>query len=220
MLAIEALREKVDREELTDTFRGTPHSPMQLRESDMPKAREWAHYFRPRKTLRTLGLRKGMTFADLGCGYGTFSIPAAEIVGRKGTVYAIDIDQRMVNHVVQRSRRFMNVRALVGDITSSTSSVFDGLAPHGVDLVLLANVLHGTKNKTSLLKSASRILSRNGRLVVLNWNVEKTPRGPPMKLRPTPQQTIRYFKRAGYNKPRVLQVPLYHYAVIADKVSG
>lgn len=188
---------------------------MQLRESDMPEEVEWVQYFHPKNTLQMLGLRRGMVFADLGCGYGTFTIPAAEIVGRKGKVYAVDLDPGMVGRVLAKSKKLGNVRAIVGDITSPAST-YVKLPPHQVDFVLLANVIHGTRNKVALLKSIARILSPNGRIVVLNWNVAKTPRGPPMKMRPTPEQTINYLKRAGYDAPHVVKVLPHHYGVVAQ----
>ena len=45
----------------------------------------------PEKILLQIGLNTGMTFVDIGCGYGFFSIPAAEIVGPSGKVICIDI---------------------------------------------------------------------------------------------------------------------------------
>lgn len=141
---------------------------MQLKESDMPEESEWKKYFpHPRDTLQALGLKRGMTFADLGCGYGTFTIPAAEIVGKKGAVYAIDLDPLMIDRVLAklRSKNLKNVRAIVGDMTSLASIV--SLPRHRVDFVLLSNVIHGTKSKVALLKSVSTtILSKEGKIVV------------------------------------------------------
>jgi ubiquinone/menaquinone biosynthesis C-methylase UbiE len=186
-------------------------------ETDMPSETEWRKYFRPRNTLFELfGLRPGMTLVDLGCGYGTFSIPAAQIVGMRGLVYAIDIDEKMVGRVLSRARRrkLTNVKAIVSDISTLTDR---GVPYSCADIVLLVNIIHGTRNRVSLLKSVKRFLKRNGRVIVMNWAVDpKTPRGPPMKMRPSPEQTVAYMKSAGYDQSLVMQVPPYHYAVIAD----
>jgi len=66
-------------------------STLRLKESDMPEEDEWEKYFRPFETLTRLGLKKGVTFVDLGCGYGTFTLAASSIVGSEGHVYAVDI---------------------------------------------------------------------------------------------------------------------------------
>ena len=34
-----------------------------------------------------------MTFTDIGCGQGFFTVPAAKIVGNGGKIYASDISQ-------------------------------------------------------------------------------------------------------------------------------
>lgn len=40
----------------------------------------------PEKTLKDIGLKEGKNFADIGCGYGFFTISAAKIVGESGNV--------------------------------------------------------------------------------------------------------------------------------------
>jgi ubiquinone/menaquinone biosynthesis C-methylase UbiE len=186
-----------------------------LKETDLPLEKEWETYFKASQTLHTLGLRRGMILADLGCGYGTFSIPAAQIVGNRGIVYAIDVDPKMVERVSERAHRIglTNVIARTGDIIASPRKK-PGIPARSVDLALLANIIHGTRKKVHLLKSVSRILRDNGSIAVINWKLERTPRGPPMKLRPTEDETGSYLINAGYVSPRVRYLPPYHYAVV------
>jgi len=187
---------------------------MRLKESGMPEEDEWERYFRPKETLLLMGLRKGMVFADLGCGYGTFALAGAEIVGKAGVIYAVDINRRMVEYVEKRNtmRGFRNIRAMRGDITSLKRL---GLPDQSVDFALLANVFHGTRGKVGLLRGVARILRPYGRIAIMNWKVCKTPRGPPIKIRPTPESTVSYLVRAGYRNAKVRDIPPYHYAVVA-----
>jgi len=47
-------------------------------------------YFRdPYKLLRAAGLEQGQQVLEVGCGPGYFTIPAAEMVGDEGEVYAV-----------------------------------------------------------------------------------------------------------------------------------
>ncbi len=57
----------------------------------MPPEKMWQGFFDPQATLKKLGLaeRCGDVW-EFGCGYGTFTIPAAQM--NQGTVYALDID--------------------------------------------------------------------------------------------------------------------------------
>jgi len=40
--------------------------------------------------LQKVGIRKGQTVLDFGCGYGMYTIPVAKIAGKQGRVYALD----------------------------------------------------------------------------------------------------------------------------------
>ena len=177
----------------------------------MPREREWVTYFSPRKTLVELGLKEGVIFADLGCGYGTFAIAAAKVVGKKGCVYAIDIDAMMLRVVAKRAseERMKNVVTILADISTWENRI---LPP--VDFVLLANIIHGAKNKVRLLKAAADMLRPDGIIAVLNWKIEKTPRGPPVRMRPTMNETVEWLNKAGCVNPVAVEVPPYHYGVV------
>lgn len=41
--------------------------------------------------FRELDLKKGITFLDLACGRGTYSLAVSEIIGPAGRVYAVDL---------------------------------------------------------------------------------------------------------------------------------
>jgi SAM-dependent methyltransferase len=68
---------------------------MKTRESGMPEEAMWQGFFDPPSILAKLGLdAKCGNVVDFGCGYGTFTIPAARIV--QATVFAFDIEAEMV----------------------------------------------------------------------------------------------------------------------------
>ena len=45
------------------------------------------------EVLRQIGIKRGQTALDFGCGYGTYTILVARIVGEQGRVYALDKDK-------------------------------------------------------------------------------------------------------------------------------
>jgi len=57
---------------------------------------------KPERTLREMGLRKGQTILDYGCGIGSFSITAAKMVGDEGVVYALDIHPLAIRAVEKK----------------------------------------------------------------------------------------------------------------------
>lgn len=71
---------------------------MKFRESGMPDQEMWDTFFNLNTILDDLGIRdlRGK-IVDIGCGYGTFTIPAAK--KNKGMVYALDIDAEMIQTV-------------------------------------------------------------------------------------------------------------------------
>ncbi len=61
----------------------------------MPSEDIWQGFFDPETILKQLGLSSDCKdVVEFGCGYGTFTIPAARIIS--GTVYALDIEPEML----------------------------------------------------------------------------------------------------------------------------
>jgi len=58
----------------------------------------------PEKMLHPY-LEEGMTAVDIGCGMGYFSIAMAGLVGDKGSVIAVDLQQRMLDVLKKRAER-------------------------------------------------------------------------------------------------------------------
>ena len=66
---------------------------------DEQERRKWQN---PENVLAEIGLKSGMTFADIGCGQGFFTIPAAKIVGESGKVYASDISETNIQKLREK----------------------------------------------------------------------------------------------------------------------
>ena len=116
---------------------------------------------RPDLVLAALGLKPGMTVADIGAGSGYYSWRMAERVGSGGTVYAVDIQPEMIKLLQQQmsQRGAANVKAMLGTTT-------DPRLPAGtLDLVLMVDVYHEFKYPYEMLASIARALKPGGRLV-------------------------------------------------------
>jgi len=67
-------------------------------------------FMKPEKLLVPAGIKKDQQVLEVGCGPGFFTIPAAEMVGEKGMVYAIDINPYAIKKVEKKiaiRRRFV-----------------------------------------------------------------------------------------------------------------
>ena len=190
---------------------------MKGRESGMPAQEAWEKFFEPAKILKTLGLNSQVIHAvEFGCGYGTFTIPAAKVV--KGKVYAIDIEPEMIEATQQEARRqrLNNIETLLRDFILTGT----GLESESVDYAMLFNILH-IKNPKSLLQESCRILKPGGKLGIIHWNYDPaTPRGPAMGIRPRPQDCLKWAESAGFTHPRQYDLKPYHYGIILVKTSS
>jgi ubiquinone/menaquinone biosynthesis C-methylase UbiE len=150
---------------------------MKTRESCMPEEPLWQGFFGPESTLKKLGLTSAcQNVVDFGCGYGTFTIPAARIAS--GVVYALDIESEMAERTRCKVDEacLKNVEVRQRDFVAEGS----GLPDASVDYAMLFNLLHA-EERTKLLEEAWRILRAEGTLAVIHWNYDpSTPRGPSM----------------------------------------
>ncbi len=185
---------------------------MKTRESGMPAEEVWQRFFDPEAILRSLGLGPHAgDIVEFGCGYGTFTIPAAQIV--TGTVHALDIEPDMVTHTRAKADAagLSNVRLEVRDFVEHGT----GLPPASVAFAMLFNILHAEESE-HLLREAYRVLAPGGRLGLIHWNHDPaTPRGPPLEIRPRPEQCRDWALRVGFElcQPGIIDLPPYHYGV-------
>ena len=187
---------------------------MKTRESGMPDKGMWEKFFVPAKVLKILGLNeKAVDVAEFGCGYGTFTIPAARII--KGVIYAIDIEPEMIQITNEEAKKqnLNNFKTVLRDFISQGS----GLPAESVDYVMLFNILH-LENPGVLLAEAARILKNSGKLGIIHWNYDpETPRGPSMSIRPKPEDCITWAKEAGFRNPEQFDLKPYHYGIVLTK---
>jgi SAM-dependent methyltransferase len=149
--------------------------------------------------------------AELGCGYGTFSVPLAARV--QGIVQAIDIDPVMTARTTRRAQSagLGNVRTQVRDVLRDGF----GLPAGSCDAVLLFNILHG-EEPVQLLQQAARILRPGGVAAVIHWRSDlATPRGPTLAIRPRPSQVLAWARAAGGLIPvgEPFLLPPWHYGI-------
>jgi ubiquinone/menaquinone biosynthesis C-methylase UbiE len=187
---------------------------MKIRESGMPNEEGWNRFFSPSKLLAKMGLDKSIIdVADFGCGYGTFTIPAARMIS--GKIYALDIDSVMVEATRKKVKEYNldNVEVILRDFISEGS----GLRDFSVDFVMLFNILHLDK-PSDLLKEAHRILRYGGRIGIIHWNYDaSTPRGPPLEIRPKPEECRLWAELVGFIFEKQLDLKPYHYGVVMRK---
>jgi SAM-dependent methyltransferase len=185
---------------------------MRIRESGMPEEDYWESLFDVELILDRLGIDSRMRdVVELGCGYGTFTLPVAKRIG--GVIRTFDIDPEMVERTRRRAERegLSNVRAGVRDVTIEG---FGG-RPGTRDACLLFNILH-LEAPEHLLSMAACAVRPGGAVLAIHWLFDpSTPRGPSMAIRPRPEQIVDWARGAGKLQwiAPALDLPPWHYGL-------
>lgn len=192
---------------------------MKLRESGMPEEAYWETLFDVSLILDRLGVDARLkSVVELGCGYGTFTIPVARRIS--GTVTTFDIDEEMVERTRQRAAgaRADNVVYVVRDVFADG---FGGEAG-SKDACLLFNILH-CEEPVRLLAAAARVVRPGGAVLVIHWRCDPaTPRGPSMEIRPKPEQIAGWALETGLlgAEGPAIDLPPWHYGLRLRRVAS
>lgn len=122
----------------------------------------------PKNSLSEAGIMPGFHVLDYGCGPGTYSIVAAEIVGESGKVYALDINPLGLKRVqsIASKRGLRNIETIQTDCAT-------GLENSSIDVALLYDTLHDLANPDEVLKELYRILKPNSILSLSDHHMKE-----------------------------------------------
>src|SRR6188768_1671518 len=118
--------------------------------------------------LTDLGLKRGMTICDMGCGNGFYTLQLAKMVGEGGQVYGVDIQPEMLTFLQQRAalQGVTNIVPVLGTFT-------DPKLPKGkMDLILLVDVYHEFSNPEEMLARMRESLAPKGVIVLVEFRGE------------------------------------------------
>ena len=141
------------------------------------KSMVWLYKFadlirKPLRRLERIPLKEGMVVVDYGCGSGSYTIPAAKLVGPEGKVFAVDIQPLAIKTIKEKVTResLTNIEAILVD------SYNTGIQGSSVDLVLLIDALHMISNRDALFQEIHRLLKQDG-LIFMDSGHMKMSRG-------------------------------------------
>jgi len=123
---------------------------------------------RPDLLLSALQIRPGASVADVGSGTGYFTWRLAQHVGPKGKVYAVDVQQSMLDltRTVVEEHKVANVEYVLAT---------DGnprLPERSVDLAFIAYAYHEFGDPEAMMAGIRRALKPGGRVVILEYAKE------------------------------------------------
>ena len=123
---------------------------------------------RPELLMSALHIRRGATVADIGSGTGYFTWRLAEQVGPQGKVYAVDVQQSMLDRTKAAvdQHKLTNVEYVLATEHSAR------LPERSVDLVFIAYAYHEFGDPEAMMASIRRALKPGGRVVIIEYATE------------------------------------------------
>ena len=179
-----------------------------FRPADDPERRK---YQNPEAILAKIGLKPGMTFVDVGCGGGFFALPAARIIGNKGKLYGMDVNEEGVADLKRLAAEegLNNINSTIGNAEDLV------LCEACADIAFFGLVVVHLKEQVKALENARIMLSPKGQLAVFDWKKKPTRQGPPLGQRLSEGQVVDFIKSAGFDLVTVEDAGPYHYIITA-----
>lgn len=171
----------------------------------------------PQSNLHMFGLEAGMDVVDLGAGPGHYALAAAQIVGDKGHVCAVEIQKDLVEKVKNEASNagLKNVDVVWSDLEKDGGSLLDD---ESVDVVILSNILFQITSKQTLLTEAYRVMRPGGRALVIDWSDSYGGLGPPEDHLVDPESLIALAESCGFSIDRRLNPGAHHWGLTLKKI--
>ena len=118
-------------------------------------------FHNPQKVLGNY-VKEGMAVMDLGCGMGYFSIGMAGLVGSKGKVMAVDLQQKMLDIMIQRARRAGLADRIIPHFGRADAIAAD----QPVDFILAFWMVHEVPEQEKFFKHLKTLLAPAGKILI------------------------------------------------------
>ncbi|OYY50375.1 MAG: hypothetical protein B7X95_01165 [Methylophilaceae bacterium 17-44-8] len=116
--------------------------------------------------IQSLGLKEGMTVADVGAGTGYLSRKMAARVGNTGIVYAVDVQPEMIGKLKTTAKQFTNVKPVLSEVNNVN------LPSNILDLAIMVDVYHELAYPNEVMQSVLKALKPKGQLVLVEYRAE------------------------------------------------
>lgn len=131
-----------------------------------PNRPKWEH---TEDIISGIGLSKGQTIADIGCGSGYFTYRFSKMVGKSGKVYALELKDEHIHSLNKflDTEKISNVEVIKGNEDSL-------VLPSSVDKMFMCSLYHimygvnSDQSRDTYLKSLVKCLKTNGKLIVVD----------------------------------------------------
>ena len=139
----------------------------------------------PEKIIESY-VHSGDTVLDVGPGMGYFSIPLAKIVGERGSVFAADVQQEMLNALQKRAKGAGVEKRIILHLCKKDSLGLDTK----FDFALAFWMVHEVPEQDSFFGEIRSLLKPNGKLLISEPTIHVT--------KAMYEETVKKAIRAGF----------------------
>jgi predicted methyltransferase len=141
----------------------------------------------PEHVLDVLGVKPGMTVADVGAGSGYFTVRIAKRIAPNGHVLATDLQPEMLDLLRAKVKE-----AKLANVVPVLATESDAKLPRGeLDLVLMVDVYHELPKPAQTLAQVRAALRPEGRLALVEYRGED----PEVPIKPEHKTTLVQVRR-------------------------
>jgi SAM-dependent methyltransferase len=128
--------------------------------------------------VRLIGIKPGMTIADIGAGSGYNTVRLAPVVGPKGRIIAQDITPKYLADLAKRVRDLK-----LDNVTIGLGAPHDPrLPPASADVALLVHMYHEVETPYAFLSNLAPALKPGARIAIVDSDKSTSNHGTPPKL--------------------------------------
>jgi ubiquinone/menaquinone biosynthesis C-methylase UbiE len=149
--------------------------------------------------MRKLALKPGQKVADIGAGSGVFSVQFSKAVRPGGTVYAVEVDEKLIDHILMSAAEqgIVNVEGVLGEYD-------DPSLPEEVDVVFINDVLHHIEHRDVYLKNLVGYLKPASRVAIIDYKPGQGGHADDTKLQVSQEQATTWMAAAGLKPVEVV----------------
>ena len=149
--------------------------------------------------LRKLALKPGQKVADIGAGSGIFSLEFSRSVKPGGKVYAVEVDEKLIEHIQSSATEqgIVNLEGVYGEYD-------DASLPEQVDLAFLNDVLHHIEHRDVYLKNLAGYLKPSARVAIIDFKPGQGDHANDPSLQVSQEQATAWMAAAGMKPVEVI----------------
>jgi ubiquinone/menaquinone biosynthesis C-methylase UbiE len=136
------------------------------------------------------------TWADLGCGNGTFTLALAALLPARSTIHAMDRDGSLLRQIPS-AHNGVRIARHAGDFANQTWPFAD------LDGILMANSLHYVADQAAFIHACESRMTSRRRFLIVEYDTSEASRWLPYPVSQT--RLTGLFERAGYSSITVLR---------------